>query len=77
MSESGRFEALIDRAPVSKDKLIGWAVSWFLKQQNPEKIEMNSYKNGYEVSVYTSEDGVEEAVEFWQEFVKPHLGDSE
>lgn len=77
MTEAGKFESLVDRAPFSKERLIGWAVSWFLKRQDPEKIEMTSYKNGYEVSVYTDEDGVGEAVDFWEEYVKPHLGDSE
>lgn len=75
MVSSSKFETLVNRMPVDNDKLIGQAVSWFISQQDPDKVEFTKYKNGYHVKVYTDEKNAQGAAEFWNENVNPHLGD--
>lgn len=77
MTDPDRFEGLMERFPIPKDKMVGQAVSWFLQKQDPDSVTFTSYKNGYRVSVETGEDGVEDASEFWEEYIHPNLGDPE
>lgn len=75
MGSSSKFMNIINRVPVDNDKLIGQAVSWFISRQDPDQVNFEKYPNGYQIHVYTDEDEAEEATEFWQENVHPHLED--
>lgn len=66
--------SLVERVPGDKDKLIGQAVGWFLKKQDPDQIEFVKRANGYQIKVYCGEDEVDEAREFWEENIDPQLG---
>ena len=72
--KDSRFEKLIDRLPMDKDKVIGQAVSWFISKQDPNSVQFKQYDNGYEIKVYTDPENADEAKEFWEENVDPHLG---
>lgn len=76
MPGDSRFMSLVERVPVDNDKLIGQAVSWFIKKQKPEEVDFTEYKNGYELKVFTDEENAAEATDFWENYVDPHLGDS-
>lgn len=69
------FQKYVDMIPVSTDKLVGSAVSWFLKRHNPDDITLDLYQNGYQITVKTDKDNVKELKEFWDEFVQPNLGE--
>lgn len=77
MSDGSRFEKLINRLPGDNDKLIGQAVSWFIKKQSPDEVNFTKYGNGYEIKVYTNSDSADEAKDFWESYVDPHLGGGE
>jgi len=77
MGNKGRFEKLVERAPVDNDKLIGQAVSWFISKQEPDSVSFNAYSNGYTIKVITGEGGVGKAKEFWYNHVHQHLGGDE
>lgn len=75
MGDDSRFMQIVERVPIDNDSLIGQAVSWFISNQNPDKVTFNYYENGYEIKVYADEEDAAEAAEFWEENVDPHLGD--
>lgn len=77
MGDESRFTKLVNRAPIDNDKLIGQAVSWFIKKQNPDEVDFTAYENGYEIKVFSDEEASEEAKDFWEEYVYPHLGGEE
>lgn len=73
--EDTMFEKYVGMLPVSSDKLVGSAISWFLMKQDPEDVSLDLYNNGYQITVKTDKDNVKEMAEFWEEYVSGMLGD--
>lgn len=75
VSEDGSsFEKYVSMLPVSPDKLVGSAISWYLMRQNPDNVTLDLYKDGYSITIKTDKEKVVEMKEFWNEFVSPKLG---
>lgn len=77
MGDDSKFTKIVERVPVDNDKLIGQAVSWFIKKQDPDEVDFTTYENGYEIKVFSGKEEAEEAKGFWEEYVHPHLGGEE
>ncbi len=71
---SGSFEKYVSMLPVSPEKLVGSAISWYLKKQDPDDVTLDLYRNGYSITIKTDDENVKEMKEFWREFVEPKLG---
>jgi hypothetical protein len=71
---SGSFEKYVNMLPVSPEKLVGSAISWYLKKQDPDDVTLDLYRNGYSITIKTDDENVKEMKEFWREFVEPKLG---
>jgi len=70
MSNSEGFERLVSRLPISKDRLLGMGLRYFLEKQNPEEVNLRTYKNGWAIEVKTDEEHIDEALEFWEKNVE-------
>jgi len=70
-----RFEKYLQVLPVGWEKLLSSGLSWYIKNQEPEWVELNVYNDGYAIEVKTDEESVKELEEFWVEHVSPKLGD--
>lgn len=75
--DNTHFEKYINMLPVSPEKLVGSAISWYFRKQEPEDVTLDLYKNGYSITVKTDKDNVKDMKEFWREFVEPKLGGSD
>jgi len=73
----GSFEKYVNMLPVPPEKIVGSALSWFLKRQDPDSIDLDLYENGYRITVMTDKEGVKETGEFWEEYVRPTLSDKD
>lgn len=69
------FEKYISMLPIGWEKLLSSGLSWYLKKQDPDWVDLETYTNGYEVRVKTDEESAKEFVRFWNESVRPKLGD--
>lgn len=71
---SGRdFKSLMRLLPVKWQTLLGQGMSWFISNQEPEKVEFVCAKNGYIIRVATDEENIEDAKQFWEQNVEPRL----
>lgn len=78
MSKSSGILRYVDMLPVNKDTLVSEGINFFISSQDPENVEFEAAKNGYAIKVYTDEDNVSEAKDFWRNNVHPKLmGDDE
>jgi len=64
--------------PYSTEKVVGIAISHFIQEQEPENVDFNVIVEdedavGWEIVVETDDGNVEEAANFWQEFVMGRL----
>jgi len=73
---STSFETLIGRLPWDTDTMVGKGIGYFIRQQKPESVEFVKAPNGWMIKVRTREANVEEAQEFWKEYVEPNLGET-
>lgn len=74
MSPSGStFESMVSKLPFDTDRLVSEGINYFISNQDPEKVELVAYDNGYAIKVYTDEDNVESAKSFWENNVHPKL----
>ena len=74
-----RFERIIDKLPYSADDIIGQAISYFLKEQDPDRVRWEVILDGedvvgWSVKIKTDKENVEEAKDFWKDNVDPMLG---
>lgn len=75
---SSAFERLVGRLPYSWEKIVGMGISFFIREQDPQSVEFNVIAKdgnavGWEINVYTDEENVEKAKDFWLEFVEGRL----
>jgi len=75
---SSAFEKIVSRLPYSLDKMLASGISFFIKEQEPERVEFNvRVENGepvgWEIRVRTDEQNVEEAKDFWIDNVQERL----
>lgn len=71
--EGSRIDRWLSLVPADEGEIIGSAIAWFLNKQEPETVRMESYDNGYQIKIFTDRDNVEQAQEFWSEYVQPKL----
>jgi hypothetical protein len=73
------FKRYMDRFGVSWEKLLSSGLSFFISEQDPEKVVFKVHTDnedritGYSIQVKTDEDNVREAKEFWEEHVEGKL----
>lgn len=71
------FKKYVDMLPVPPNELVASALTWFLRRQDPDNIDLDLYENGYRITVKTDKENVKEMSEFWSDYVKPMLGDDD
>ncbi len=67
------FEDMISAIPVPLDRAMGSAISYFVNEQEPDRVEFERATNGYVIKVVTDDDSAEEAQRLWEEEVDPRL----
>jgi 3-deoxy-D-manno-octulosonate 8-phosphate phosphatase KdsC-like HAD superfamily phosphatase len=73
MGDNSRFMKYVRMLPVPVDTVLSEGITFFITDQNPERVEFEAADNGYAIKVYTDRQNVEEAKEFWQNQVDPKL----
>lgn len=73
MADGSSIERWLSLVPADESEIIGSAIAWFLNKQDPDRVRMEQYDNGYAIKIFTSRENVEEAQSFWAEYVQPKL----
>lgn len=73
MSDPNRFESLIKRLPVRWETVLGMGLAYFIEKQEPEEVNFTKYNNGWSLEVKTDEESVQDAMEFWTEYVEDKI----
>lgn len=73
-----RFKAIVSSLPYPWQKVFSWGLTFFISEQEPDKVKFKAHTDngdvvGWSIQVKTSEENVEEAKEFWEEYVEPKL----
>ena len=80
MSGHELFSRYMGRFGVSWQSLLSSGLSFFITEQDPEKVVFKVHTNsvnevtGYSIQVKTDEDNVRQAKEFWEDHVEEKLG---
>lgn len=70
---SGAFRKYVKMLPIPWKEALGSGMQFFINRQNPESVEFDAYKNGWQITVKTDKENVREAKEFWEEHVEDYL----
>lgn len=73
MSGTDSFRRLVNRLPVSWEKLLGMGLRYFLERQDPESVNFTIHNNGWSIDVETSEERTQSALDFWETHVEEKL----
>lgn len=73
MPKPNSFEGLVDVLPGSWQYYLGLGLRYFLRNQEAEKVDFVRLKNGYAIEVKADEESVEDAEEFWVEYVEDKI----
>lgn len=68
-----RFKQYVTMLPGSWEKVLGHGLRFFISRQDPDDVKFVKYDNGWGIQVVTDEDNVEEASDFWDEYVREEL----
>lgn len=78
MGDDG-FKRLVSRLPGSWENFLGRGISFFIREQEPERVRFNARVDsednviGWEIKVDTDKENVRKAKKFWESNVEDRL----
>lgn len=77
-----KFERLISKIPGNWEKWVGRGIGYFIHHQDPEHVSFQVHAEddepiAWSIRVDTNPQNVEEALEFYEEYIEPHLEDKQ